>query len=185
MSKNLFRLFFRKSSIDLSDISLNSGDSNKRGNGSKYFNTITTSNSSLSANEQEQLSQLSAQYLKMTYFDQYSIINKLAVHLVDIYKNLDQKNYLPKIQYLQFVFDLMESNLNVFNLILFAIRLLHVGPLIEQYLKKKFIKNLQQQPKICYFEYLSYFYLNLIGVFRLHLLSLVLWKDLACEVFKW
>ncbi len=185
MSKGFFRLFNRKSSIDLSEVSLNTGDSNKRGNGSKYFNTITTSNSSLSTNEQDLLNQLSVQYFKMTYFDQYSIMNKLTVHLVDIFKNLDQKNYLPKIQYLQFVFDLMESNLNVFNLILFAIRLLHVGPLIEQYLKKKFLKNLQQQPKICYFEYLSYFYLNLIGVLRIHLLSLVLWKDLACEVFKW
>lgn len=181
MSKSLFRLFMKKSSIDLSDVHLNSGD----GKRAKYFNTITTSNSSLSVNEQDQLNQLSTQYSKMTYFDQYSIINKLTVQLIDIYKNLEQKNYLPKLQYLQFVFDLMESNLNVFNLILFAIRLLHVGPLVEQYLKKKFIKNAQQQPKICYFEYLSYFYLNLIGVLRLHLLSLVLWKDLACEVFKW
>ena len=120
----------------------------------------------------------------MTYFDQYSIINKLNGQLIDIYKSLDVKNYLPKLQYLQFIFDLMESDLNIFNLLLFAIKLLHVGPLIEQYLKKKFLKNNTNNSKTCFFEYLSYFYLNLIGVFRLHLLSLVLWKDLACEVFK-
>ena len=39
--------------------------------------------------------------------------------------------------------------------------------------------------KIIYFEYVSYFYLNIIGVLRLHLLSLVLWKDLASQVFKY
>ena len=184
MNKNLFRLFTRKASIDLSYISLNN-DENRR---NKYFNTITTLNFSLSMAEQEQLNQISVQYLKMNYYDQYSIIFKLNSQLIEIYKSLDVKNYLPKLQYLQFIFDLMESDLNIFNLILFAIKLLHVGPLIEQYLKKKFLKNNNNNnnnnSRVCFFEYLSYFYLNLIGVFRLHLLSLVLLKDLACEIFK-
>jgi hypothetical protein len=178
MNKNLFGLFTRKASIDLRESSLNN-DENRR---KKYFNTITTLNFSLSTAEQDQLNQISVQYLKMTYYDQYSIINKLNSQLIEIYKSLDVKNYLPKLQYLQFIFDLMESDLNIFNLILFAIKLLHVGPLIEQYLKKKFLKT--NNSKTCFFEYLSYFYLNLIGVFRIHLVSLVLWKDLACEVFK-
>ena len=186
-TKNLFRLFTRKSSIDLNDMGFNSATMNgTRTTGNKYYNTITTSNFGLSTAEQNQLNELSSQYFKLTHNDQYAIIHKLSIHLVDIYKTLEQKHYLPKLQYLQFVFDLMETNSNIFNLILFAIRLLHVGPLIEQYMRNKFWPSGHNgNTRICYFEYVSYFYLNLIGVFRLHLLSLALWKDLATEVFGW
>ena len=114
-------------------------------------------------------------------------MNKLIIHLIDTYKTLESKNYLPKLQYIQFMFDLMESNMNVFNLLLFVIRLLHVGPLIEEYLRAKFASKHASNSnanRICFFEYLSYFYLNIIGVLRLHLLSLVLWKNLALQVFE-
>ncbi len=58
-----------------------------------------------------------------------------------------------------------------------------MGPLIENHLCETFLPS-TASPTRPFFEYLSYFYLNLIGVFRLHLLSLVLWKDLATEVFS-
>ncbi len=192
LTKNLKYLFCRKTAIDLNEpptpLTSSSSSSKQRttNNNSlkKHFNTITTLNFALSTSDIDRLTQLNIQYSKMSYYDQYCIMNKLIIHLIDIYKTLDHKNYLPKLQHIQFMFDLMESNLNVFNLLLFVIRLLHVGPLIEQYLKNKFASNLTPSNRICYFEYLSYFYLNIIGVLRLHLLSLVLWKNLALQVFE-
>jgi hypothetical protein len=212
MTKNLKNLFSRKLSIDLNDTTIKSLSNlharqsyTNNINLKKHYNTITTSNISLSNVEIEKLNQLSLQYSKLSYYDQYSIIDKVNLYLIDIYKTISQKNYLPKLQYIQFIFDVMESNLNIFNLLIFAIRLLQVGPLIEKFLKSKFLpqfnvnnnsnnnnsavsnnnNNISSNNKIIYFEYMSYFYLNIIGVLRLHLLSLVLWKDLASQVFKY
>ena len=203
-TKNFNNLFSRKLSIDLNDTTITSlsNSNSKRStntNFKKHYNTITASHIALSNTESERLTQLNAQYSKLTYYDQYSIMNKVTSHLIEIYKTLDNKNYLPKLQYVSFLIDVMESNLNIFNLLLFVIKLLHVGPLIEQYLKSKFLpnqnssnngsgssgsSNSSNSNKICYFEYLSYFYLNIFGVIRLHLVSLVLWKNLALEVFS-
>lgn len=227
MNKSFQRLFSRKSSIDLTEITtLSSLSSNKNGGGGsgagrptntsrslslpssgsssssssngggKHFNTITSQHVTLTTAESEHLVQLHAQFAKLTYYDQYACVQKAIAMLVDIYKSLDTKNYLPRLQYVQFLFDLMESHVNVFNLMLFAIRLLHVGPLVEKYLRAKFLNNQEtlssslsssgsvSSSRIIYFEYLSHFYLNIVGVLRLHLISLVLWKDLATEVFK-
>lgn len=176
----------------------NNGNSNSANNNNnplmnqmnKHYNTVTGSNVILTASENEMLNQIFTDYSKLTYYDQYSIVNKIAAHIIDLYKSLDVKNYLPKLQYIQFIFDLMESNMNIFNLLLFSIRLLHVGPIVEKYMRNKFLPHLNHNNgsssnKIYYFEYVSHFYLNIIGVLRLHLISLVLWKDLATEVFKW
>jgi hypothetical protein len=121
LTKSLKSLFCRKMSIDFESSTSNNP------NLKKHFNTITTTHFALSQLETERLGQLNEQYAKMSYYDQYAIVNKLIIHLIDIYKSLDSKNYLPKLQYIQFIFDIMESNLNVFNLLLFSIRLLHIG----------------------------------------------------------
>jgi hypothetical protein len=198
IQSKLFKLFSRKSSIDLSDPSSlvyqasssnGFGQSKNRAggatNGNKLFNRITMLNFAANSQDTEQLSLLTKQYVKLSYYDQYNLISKVTTHIIDIYKSLDEKNYLPKLQYIQFLFDLMEYNSNTFNLILFAVRLLKIAPMLEQYMKKKLLPaNYTSASKICYFEYLSFFYLSLIGVFRLHLISLVLWKELALDVFK-
>lgn len=214
VTKMFQRLLGRKYSIDLNDVttitSLSNSSMSKRNASAnnKHFNTVTNLHVSLSLAEIDSLNQIQFEYSKMSLYDQYSIVSKISVNLIEIFKSLEQKNYLPKLQFIQFVFDLMESNMNVFNLFLFTIRLLHVGPLIEQYLRVKFIFNISSNTKNSagsisstnssaqnssynnnnksyYFEYLSHFYLNIVGVLRLHLISLVLWKDLAIEVFKW
>lgn len=155
---------------------------------SKHFNTITSQHVTLSHADTEHLAQLHTQYVKFTYYDQYAILQKTIAALIDVYKSLDAKNYLPRLQYVQFLFDLMEANVNVFNLMLFAIRLLHVGPLIEKYLRAKFVSenptSSSSSNKIVYFEYVSHFYLIIVGVLRLHSISLVMWKDLASQVFR-
>lgn len=213
MTKSFQRLFSRKSSIDLTEISTltsmtGSGSGNTtsgayRNNGgprsslsqtspspasaassnSKHYNTITSHHVTLSNADSEHLAQLYSQFSKFTYHDQYTIVQKTIASLIDIYKSLDSKNYLPRLQYIQFLFELMESSVNVFNLMLFAIRLLHVGPLIDKYLRAKFVPN-DSSTRIVYFEYLSHFYLNVVGVLRMHSASLILWKDLASQVFK-
>ena len=110
-TKSLFRLFSRKSSIDLTNLPANSIKKKL------YYNTITTNNFGVSLSEQDHLNNLTTSYFKLTQNDQYSIIHKLSTFIIEIYKNLDQKTYLPKLQHLQFVFDLMETNMNIFNLI--------------------------------------------------------------------
>ncbi len=177
ISKNLKNLFSAKNSFDLSNSASNS--STKR-----FLNTITSLHLNMTNNEQENLNQIYSEYSKLTYYDQYSILNKLVLYVIEIYKSLESKSYLPKLQYIQFIFDLMESNSNIFNLLLFAIRLLNVAPNIESFFRKKFNLSSQSNNQKPFFEYLSYFYLNLIAVFRLHLASLVMWKELASQVFK-
>lgn len=196
MKKSLLRLFSRKVSIDLNDLpkQLTTPAGQKQSKPvrspflSKLANRITNTHYTLTAADTELFSSINEQYTKLDYNDQYSIIHQVQLHVIDIYKTLDQKNFLPKLQYLQYLFDLMESNMNIFNLLLFAIRLLRLGPTIEAFLKKKMPPGQQVtggQPKSAsYFEYLSYFYLSLIGIFRLHLVSLCLWRDLATVVFK-
>ena len=181
MTKNLLALFQRKSSVEIGDWTQ---PQRRIGTGNKYFNTLTTLHTHLNVAEQENLNGLQSQFSKLTHYDQYSVLAKVCTHLIDIYKTLDTKSYLPRLQYLQFVFDLMESSANVFNLLLFCIRLLHVAVGLEQFLRKKF-QNQLANTRIVYFEYVSLFYLNIIGIFRFHLLSLALWKDLSVEVFKW
>lgn len=178
-TKNLIQLFSRKSSIDLT------GElDQKTRSRNKYYNTITTNNFAASTyREQEQLNELSTEFAKLTNHDQHAIAYRVNTFIVNVYKNLEQKNYLPRLQHLQFIFDLMETHVNVFNLLTFAIRLLHVGPLIEQYLRNKFLPTTANSSSRYFFEYVSYFYLHLIGVFRMHLLSLIMWKELAIEVF--
>jgi hypothetical protein len=199
LTKSLKNLFSREMSIDLSETStaqqsssssnLNVSNSRKQNNSNvnpnlkKQFNTITTANLALTTSESDRLNQLNAHYSRMSYYDQYCIMKKLTTHLIETYKTLESKNYLPKLQFIQFMFDIMESNLNIFNLIQFSIRLLRIGPLIERYLRQKFAPT-PSPNRICYFEYLSYFYLNIIGVLRLHLASLILWKDLAVQAFN-
>ncbi|CAF0769772.1 unnamed protein product, partial [Brachionus calyciflorus] len=198
LTKHFQKIFSRKYSIDLNETTTitslkkapGSSSSNQISqstniNSTKHFNVITNSHVTLNSSELDNLNQIQFEYSKMSFYDQYSIIWKVNQNILDIYKSLEQKNYLPKLQYILFVFDLMETNMNIFNLFLFVIKLLQMGPNIEAYLKGKFVnaKN-SQGSKLPYFEYLSHFYLNVIGVLRLHLISLVLWKDLACEVFK-
>ncbi len=175
ITRRLFKLFTRKASLDYRS-------NNNNVPLKKHANRITTANFIVSQSDHELWNEISSEYSKLTHNDQYAIVNKLNTFILDIYKNLEQKDYLPKLQHLQFVFDLMETNVNIFNLITFCIRLLHVGPLIEQFLRNKFLDGSNTSAK-CFFEYLSFFYMGLIGVFRLHLLSLALWKDLAVEVF--
>ena len=200
MKKSLLRLFARKVSIDLTDLAKQlttpgGGGGQKaapKSGGaksplvSKLTNRVTNMHYTLSAADTDLFGQITDQYTKLDYNDQYAIIHQVQLTVIDIYKTLDQKNFLPKLQYLQYLFDLMESNMNIFNLLLFAIRLLRLGPAIEAYLKKKLTSG-QSKPSAAtgaYFEYLSYFYLSLIGIFRLHLVSLCLWRDLATVVFK-
>jgi hypothetical protein len=159
----------------------------------------------MTSGELEQLSQLHARFARLPAHDQHMLTHKLCAHVLSIYKNLgtattttttttaaptepassSTHNILPKLQYLQFVFDLMEASLNVFDLLVFAIRLLHVGPLIEQFFRTKFhASTTPPTSKIVYFEYVSLFYVNVVGVLRAHLLSLCMWKELAAEAFK-
>jgi hypothetical protein len=210
MTRNLKNLFGPSTSIDLSEASTatttaaTSSNSNsstsasvlKRTNSaspvvtatSKFYNTITTANFAMTASELDNLNQLQAKFAKLTGYDQHYLTHKIQTHIINMYKNLSTTHSLPKLQYLQFVFDIMESNLNIFNLLTFAIRLLHLGPSIEQYFRAKFVTNNSNNNgnsgKVVYFEYLSHFYVNIISVLRAHLLSLAMWKDLASEVFK-
>lgn len=154
---------------------------------SKHYNTITSQHVTLTQAESEHLSHLYSQFSKLTYYDQYAVLQKTISVIIEVYKSLNKRNYLPRLQYIQFLFDFMESHVNVFNLMLFTIRLLHVGPLIENYLRSKFVASdipTGASSRIVYFEYLSHFYLNIVGVLRFHCVSLVMWKDLASEVFR-
>lgn len=186
LTKQFQNLFRRKLSIDLNESttisSLNTKRSASGSNYSRHLNVITKLHICLSQAESEQLQNIQREYNKMSYYDQYAIISKVNTFVLDAYKNMSQKNYLPKLQYILFIFDLMETNMNVFGLFLFVIKLLHLGPSIGDYLKSKF-SNSKSSSKPVFFEYLSNFYLNIIGVLRLHLISLVLWRELAIEVF--
>ena len=91
-------MFSRKLSIDLNDTTIKSlSNSNARQsytsniNLKKHYNTITTSNIALSTAEIEKLNQLSSQYSKLSYYDQYSIVDKINWYLIDIYKTISQK----------------------------------------------------------------------------------------------
>lgn len=188
LTKQFQSLFRRKSSIDLNESttisSLNTKRSASSSNYSKHMNVITKLHISLSQAESEQLQNIQKEYNRMSYYDQYAIISKVNNFVLDAYRNMSQKNHLPKLQFILFIFDLMETNMNVFGLFLFVIKLLHLGPSIGQYLKSKFSNSkTMSSTKPAYFEYLSHFYLNIIGVLRLHLISLVLWRELAIEVF--
>ena len=180
MTKNLLSLFQRKSSVEIGDWT---SAPRRCGSGNKYFNTITAFHTSLTSSELEHLNQLQSQFSKLTHYDQYAVLAKVCAHIIDLYKTAETRNYLPRLQYLQFVVDLMESSANIFNLLLFNIRLMHVAPIVDQYLRKKFQPQLVNARTV-YFEYVSYFYLNVIGIFRFHILSLGAWKDLSTEVFK-
>ena len=184
ITRHFKSLFMTINLIDLSAMKRPSSNSPKTISATKFYNVITTSHFTLSSSELENLNNLNARFNKLSHFDQYSLISKLTTHILNVYKNVETNHALPKLQYLQLVFDLMECNANIFNLLTFVIHLAHVGPLLEQYLRAKFMASGETPPKFVYFEYLSHFYVNIVSVFRLHVISLTLWKDLAIEAFK-
>lgn len=165
----------------------------------KFYNTCTSMHSTLTSEEQANLNQLANKFMSLAHFDQYNIMHRISQHILSLYENLKDEGkklpgevnnkYLPKLQHLQFIFDLMECTSNIFNLLLFVVKLIHVGPTIEQFFRAKFVpanvlNASNSSNRIIYFEYISHFYFNLVGIIRGHLNSLTLWKDLTIQAFR-
>ena len=179
VTKAFKQLFSRRASLDLTNETTTSS--------SKHINRITGQHTTLSASEQAHLDDLSGQYASLAYFDQYALVDKLCSHIVDCYKCMEQRHWLPRLQHVQFVIDLMESNMNTFNLLLFCLKLLHMAPRIAAYMRSRLHSSSpssQQQQRPPYIEYTSVLYTSVIGVLRLHSVSLVLWQELAVQTFR-
>jgi hypothetical protein len=175
--KDLLKLFNSKSSIDLNDIITN--PSSKLNVKEKIYQIQDNINSN------ESYQQLVRRYQQLTYYDQYYIISVINDHVVSQFKNLQRINLLPSLLNIQFIFDLMEYDNNIMNILIFSIRLVKVIPqFVENYLFKNSSFNLYVQNKNYLVNYVSLLYFNITGVLKLYLPCLVLWHDLTIQVFK-
>ena len=181
--KDLMRLFNLKSSIDLNEIlsSPNTKLINSKGNNKEKIFQVQDN-----INNSELHQQLIRKYQQLSFYDQYHIISVINDHVIAQFKSVQRTNILPSLLNIQFIFDLMEYNNNIINILLFSIRLIKVIPqFVESYLFKNNSLNHNEQNKTLIMNYVSLLYFNMISVLKLYLPCLVLWHDLTIQVFKW
>ena len=136
-------------------------------------------------NNSEIHKELIRKYQQLSYYDQYYIMSIINDHIVSQFKNVQRTNILPSLLNIQFIFDLMEYNNNIINILIFSIRLIKVIPqFVENYLFKNSSLNHNDQNKTSIMNYVSLLYFNIISVLKLYLPCLVLWHDLTIQVFK-
>lgn len=129
--------------------------------------------------DHSEANRLQKEFLSLTYFDQYNQIDLLTEHIYNIFKNFSKSQILPNINNVMFIFDLMEVNMNVLNIILFSIKLLQILPEID----KAFVAR-DNRSRQFFTQYMSQLYFNIIAVLRLHLPCLMVWQDLTIQVFR-
>jgi hypothetical protein len=159
--KDLLALFNQASAIDLTDKKLNTKE-----------HLYTQINGEYAAS-------IHRKYTSLTYHDQYHIQAQLLDHVHSMYTSFPRTQTLPNINHILFLFDLMEYNMNILTLLLFAIRMLKVLPHVD-----KQLNDANQSNRIFLGQYVNLMYFNLIGCIRLHLSCLTVWQDLTVQLFR-
>jgi hypothetical protein len=177
--KDLLVLFNTKSSIDLNEILSSSKFNAKLNTKEKIFQV----QDNIYNNEIHK--ELIRKYQQLSHYDQYYIISFINDHLLSQFKNVQRTNILPSLLNIQFIFDLMEYNNNIINILIFSIRLIKIIPqFVENYLFKNSSLNHTDHNRTSITNYVSLLYFNIVSVLKLYLPCLVLWHDLTIQVFK-
>ncbi|KAG1673141.1 Mediator of RNA polymerase II transcription subunit 12-like protein [Nymphon striatum] len=119
VTKEIMKLFGKKSSIDSSKSTLEGLKIKKYSH--DYFESLLS------------------RFKNLSYFDQHAVTSTCAATVIDMLQSFssNSSNYLPAVEYISFLFDLMEIALNISGLFDFAIQLIKELPEVDVALASK------------------------------------------------
>lgn len=118
ISKETLKLFSKKNCIDASSGDLGKFKKKKEKDGS---DSLT---STVNTNVDQVFEGIFMRFQKLSYFDQHAVTSQCTETVLELINSFTSNNstYLPLVDNISFLFDLMEYSLNIYGLLEFAVK---------------------------------------------------------------
>ncbi|CAL1546445.1 unnamed protein product [Lymnaea stagnalis] len=176
ISKEIVKLFSKRNCIDVTSGDLGKVKKKKEKEAKEAENNATPSTSGTTVTSPN-FDSMQQKFSKLSYFDQHQVTAQCTSAVLDQIKSFTAGNssYLPLGDNISFLFDLMQSALNISGLLDFIIRLLKDLVEVE--------KELHQKESFLMMTYTTDVCLNIVAVLRRYHSYLLSPQGLSSELF--
>ncbi|KAJ8310216.1 hypothetical protein KUTeg_012081 [Tegillarca granosa] len=172
ITKDTLKLFSKKNCIDTS-----SGDLGKMKK-KKEKDSGDSSMSSTNTNFELVFDGIFNKFQKLSFYDQHAVTAQCASTVLEQIHSFtsNSSSYLPLVENISYLFDLMEYSYNIYGLLEFSVQLLKELSLVEQ--------QLNSQDSSLAGRYTTSLCLCIVGVFRKYHSYLLVCPDLTVQAFE-
>ncbi|KAL3848034.1 hypothetical protein ACJMK2_018917 [Sinanodonta woodiana] len=168
VSKEILKLYSKKNCIDISSGDLGKTKKKKEKEGEIPVLALTSSN----------FESIFAKFQKLSYYDQHAVAYQCATSVIEQINSFTSGNssYLPLVENIAYMFDLMEYSLNIRNLLEFSIKLLTEMQKVEA--------SLMEMNSSLSGNYTTNLCLYIVGIFRKYHSYLIVSEDMTTQAFE-